>query len=42
MIDKLYIATFDFKDGKKVEWDDSKQVNQQSKAALINRMIEYQ
>lgn len=41
-IDKLYIATFDFKDGKKVEWDDSKPLAQQSKAALINRMLEYQ
>lgn len=41
-IDKLYIATFDFKDGKKVEYDDSKPASEQRKEALINRMIEYQ
>lgn len=41
-VDKLYIATYDFKDGKKVEYDENVDFNKQSKEAITNRMLEYQ
>lgn len=41
-VDKLYIATYDFKDGKKVEYDDSKPIMEWSREELTNKMLEYQ
>lgn len=41
-VDKLYVATYDFENGKKVEWDESKPIRQQTKEAVTNRMLEYQ
>lgn len=41
-IDKLYIAMYDFIDGKKVEYDETKDFYKQSREAITNRMLEYQ
>lgn len=41
-VDKLYIATYDFENGKKVEYDENVDFYKQSKEAITNRMLEYQ
>ena len=41
-VDKLYIATYDFENGKKIEYDENVDFYKQSKEAITNRMLEYQ
>nr|DAX15054.1 MAG TPA: hypothetical protein [Bacteriophage sp.] len=40
-VDKLYIAIYDFENGKKVEYDENVDFYKQSKEAITNRMLEY-
>lgn len=41
-VDKLYIAMYDFENGKKVEYDDSKPIMEWTREELTNKMLEYQ